>query len=48
LRVRRLAGRPKSVLFAAGAYLCAVAVVVVPTIAVAVPWLTELERLFTS
>jgi Zn-dependent protease with chaperone function len=48
LRVRRLAGRPNSVLFAAGAYLCAVAVVVVPTIAVAVPWLTELERLFTS
>jgi Zn-dependent protease with chaperone function len=48
LRVRRLAGRPNSVLFAAGAYLCAVAVLVVPTIAVAVPWLTELQRLFTA
>lgn len=48
LRVRRLAGRPNSIVFAVGAYLCAVAVLVVPTIAVAVPWLTELRRLFTA
>ena len=46
LRVRRLAGEPNSAVFAAAAYLCAVAVLVVPTIAVAVPWLTELHRLF--
>jgi Zn-dependent protease with chaperone function len=48
LRVRRLAGQPNSALFATAAYLSAVAVVVVPTIAVAVPWLTELNRLFSS
>jgi Zn-dependent protease with chaperone function len=48
LRVRRLAGQPNSAAFAAGAYLCAVAVLVVPTIAVAVPWLTELHRLFSA
>ncbi|MBI3216803.1 MAG: M48 family metalloprotease [Mycobacterium sp.] len=46
VRVRRLAGRGNSVYLAAGAYLCAVAVLVVPTIALAVPWLTELQRLF--
>jgi Zn-dependent protease with chaperone function len=45
LRVRRLAGRPNSVALAAAAYLSAAAVLVVPTIAVAVPWLTELHRL---
>jgi Zn-dependent protease with chaperone function len=48
LRIRRLAGRPNSVLLAAGAYLSAVTVLVVPTVAVAVPWLTELKRLFTA
>ena len=48
LRVRRLAGQPNSVAFSAGAYLCAIAVLVVPTIAVAVPWLTELSRLFSA
>jgi hypothetical protein len=30
------------------AYLAAAAVLVVPTIALAVPWLTELHRLVTS
>ncbi|CAN5218070.1 M56 family metallopeptidase [soil metagenome] len=48
LRVRRLAGRPNSAAFSVGAYLCAVTVLVVPTIAVAVPWLTELHRLFSA
>ncbi|MCZ8380999.1 M56 family metallopeptidase [Mycobacterium sp. CPCC 205372] len=48
IRVRRLAGRPNSPLLAATAYLAAVAVLVVPTVAVAVPWLTELHRLFTT
>ncbi len=46
LRVRRLSGRGNSPMLAAGAYLAAVAVFVVPTVAVAVPWLTELRRLF--
>jgi Zn-dependent protease with chaperone function len=48
LRVRRLAGRPNSVAWAAAAYLSAAAVLVVPTVAVAVPWLTELQRLLTG
>ncbi|MCK0174059.1 M56 family metallopeptidase [Mycolicibacterium sp. F2034L] len=47
IRVRRLGGQPNSPLLAAGAYLAAAAVLVVPTLAVAVPWLTELHRLFT-
>ena len=46
LRVRRLGGRPNSLLLAATAYLAAAAVLVVPTVALAVPWLTELHRLF--
>jgi Zn-dependent protease with chaperone function len=46
LRVRRLSGRGNSPVLAAAAYLAAVAVFVVPTVAVAVPWLTELRRLF--
>lgn len=46
LRVRRLGGRGNSAALAAAAYLAAAAVFVVPTIALAVPWLTELERLF--
>lgn len=48
LRVQRLGGRPNSLTVAAGAYLAAVSVLVVPTIAVAVPWLTELRRLFIA
>ncbi|EKF23648.1 peptidase M48 family protein [Mycolicibacterium hassiacum DSM 44199] len=48
LRVRRLGGRGNSALVAAGAYLAAAAVLVVPTVAVAVPWLTELHRLFIA
>lgn len=48
LRVRRLSGRGNSVPLAVTAYLAAAAVLAVPTVAVAVPWLTELHRLFTS
>jgi Zn-dependent protease with chaperone function len=48
LRVRRLGGRPNSRALAATAYLGAAAVLVVPTVALAVPWLTELHRLFIA
>jgi len=46
VRVRRLGGRGNSVYLSAVAYASAVAVLVVPTIALAVPWLTELQRIF--
>ena len=46
IRVRRLAGPPNSRALSFAAYLAAAAVLVVPTIAVAVPWLSELRRLF--
>lgn len=48
IRVRRLGGKPNSVAMAVTAYLTATAVLVVPTVAVAVPWLTELHRLFSG
>jgi Zn-dependent protease with chaperone function len=48
LRVRRLGGEPNSRVLAASAYLAAAAVLVVPTLALAVPWLTELHRLFIA
>ena len=48
LRVRRLGGRPNSRALAATAYLAAAAMLVVPTLALAVPWLTELHRLFIA
>lgn len=48
LRVRRLAGQPNSVILSCAAYLSAVAILVVPTIAVAVPWLTELKLLLAG
>ncbi|MDF3339830.1 M56 family metallopeptidase [Mycolicibacterium septicum] len=48
IRVRRLGGKPNSVAMAVTAYLTAAAVLVVPTVAVAVPWLTELHRLFAG
>lgn len=48
LRVRRLSGQGNSRLLAASAYLAAAAVLVVPTVALAVPWLTELHRLFIA
>ncbi|HEX3546988.1 MAG TPA: M56 family metallopeptidase [Mycobacterium sp.] len=46
LRLRRLGGRGNSLTVAITAYLAAAAVVFVPTVALAVPWLTELHRLF--
>jgi hypothetical protein len=46
--VRRLGGKPNSVPLAVAAYFTAAAVLVVPTIALAVPWLTELQRLITA
>jgi Zn-dependent protease with chaperone function len=46
VRVRRLSGRGNSIALSVAAYLAAAAVLVVPTIALAVPWLTELQRLF--
>jgi Zn-dependent protease with chaperone function len=48
LRVRRLGGRPNSRILAACAYAAAAAVLVIPTVALAVPWLTELYRLFLA
>ncbi|OBI46226.1 M56 family metallopeptidase [Mycobacterium sp. E796] len=46
VRVRRLSGRGNSLMLAASAYLAAAAVFVVPTVALVVPWLIELRRLF--
>ncbi len=46
VRVRRLGGPPNSGWVSAAAYLAAAAVLVIPTIAVAVPWLIELQRLW--
>jgi len=46
IRVRRLSGPPNSLRVAIAAYSAAAAVLVIPTIAVAVPWLTELQRLW--
>jgi len=48
VRVRRLGGRGNSLAVAARAYVAAAAVLVVPTVAVVLPWLTELNRLFTA
>jgi Zn-dependent protease with chaperone function len=45
VRVRRLGGQGNSLTVAMGAYLAAAAVLVVPTVALAIPWLTELQRL---
>ena len=48
MRVRRLGGKPNSVPLAAMAYATAALVLVTPTVALAVPWLTELQRLITA
>lgn len=48
LRVRRLAGRGNSLALSVATYAAAAAVLVVPTMALAVPWLIELQRLFAS
>ncbi|MGV9869255.1 M56 family metallopeptidase [Rhodococcus koreensis] len=48
LRVQRLASTEQGNRVALAAYAASVAILVVPTIAVAVPWLTELSRLFSA
>jgi len=48
VRVRRLGGAPNSRTVAACAYGLAAGVLVLPTMALAVPWLTELHRLVTA
>ncbi|OBI24476.1 M56 family peptidase [Mycolicibacter terrae] len=48
LRVQRLSGRGNSRTLAAAAYSAAAGVLAVPTIALAVPWLTELHRLIAG
>ena len=48
IRVRRLSGPPNSLPLSLAAYSAAAAVLVIPTIAVALPWLTELQRLFQA
>ncbi|VEG55425.1 peptidase M48, Ste24p [Mycolicibacterium aurum] len=48
VRVRRLGGKPNSRILAACAYVAAAAVLVFPTVALAVPWLNELHRLFLA
>lgn len=46
IRVQRLAGQHGDVRVATAAYVGSAAILVVPTLAVAVPWLQELSRLF--
>jgi Zn-dependent protease with chaperone function len=46
LRVRRLSGSGNSLMLSTAAYFAAAAVLVVPTFALAIPWLVELQRLF--
>jgi Zn-dependent protease with chaperone function len=48
LRVRRLSGNGNSLWVSTAAYLAAAAVLIVPTVALAIPLLTELHRLFTA
>ncbi|MFC9789781.1 M56 family metallopeptidase [Rhodococcus sp. NPDC127528] len=45
-RIQRLSATGSAVPVAAAAYLTSVTILVVPTVAVAVPWLVELNRLF--
>ncbi|MCA1008329.1 M56 family metallopeptidase [Rhodococcus hoagii] len=48
VRVQRLTDSAGDIRIAAAAYAGAAAILVVPTIAVAVPWLVELSRLFST
>ncbi|MBF6221911.1 MULTISPECIES: M56 family metallopeptidase [Nocardia] len=48
IRIQRLSERIGDIRIAAAAYLGSAAILVVPTLAVAVPWLVELSRLFNS
>ncbi|PYE20717.1 Zn-dependent protease with chaperone function [Williamsia limnetica] len=47
-RVQRLSDTRSTTAISLGAYVAAAAILVVPTIAVAVPWLTELHRLIDN
>ncbi|WP_067541933.1 M56 family metallopeptidase [Nocardia crassostreae] len=48
IRIQRLAGPLGDLKIAAAAYLAAAAILVVPTLAVAIPWLQELSRLLVT
>ncbi|WP_216894040.1 M56 family metallopeptidase [Nocardia alni] len=48
IRIQRLSGPLADPRIAAAAYLVAAAILVVPTLAVAIPWLVELDRLFSA
>ncbi|NMN97357.1 M56 family metallopeptidase [Antrihabitans stalactiti] len=48
IRIQRLSGPGADIKIAIAAYLTSAAILVVPTIAVAVPWLVELNRLFQA
>jgi Zn-dependent protease with chaperone function len=48
MRVRRLSGNGNSLMLSMAAYFAAAAVLVVPTVALAIPWLIELQRLFAA
>jgi hypothetical protein len=48
IRVRRLGGDGNSLLLSCSAYTAAAAILVVPTLAVVIPWFTELQRLFSK
>lgn len=48
IRIQRLAGPVGDMRIAAVAYLASASILVVPTLAVAIPWLVELSRLFRA
>ncbi|MEU4840766.1 M56 family metallopeptidase [Nocardia testacea] len=48
IRIQRLAGPLGDLRIAGAAYLASIAILVVPTLAVAIPWLVELSRLFRA
>ncbi|WP_040836214.1 M56 family metallopeptidase [Nocardia brevicatena] len=48
IRIQRLAGPVGDTRIAAAAYLASASILVVPTLAVAIPWLVELSRLFRA
>lgn len=48
IRIQRLGGRIGDIRVASAAYLGSAAILVVPTMAVAVPWLVELDRLLRN
>ena len=48
VRVQRLCGEGNSLVLSVAAYAAAAAILVIPTVALALPWLNELHRLFSS